>query len=156
ARGRCEIGPRALGNRSIFAAPFLASTRDRLNKLKKREPFRPVAPICLLEDVSKHFAWTDPSPYMLFFQKVLNPRLEAITHVDGTARVQTVSEKGNPAVHSLLKEFKRITGAGVICNTSLNFSGTGFINRTSDLYKYCKSNDIDGFVYGDHFARFVT
>jgi predicted NodU family carbamoyl transferase len=151
-QGRCEIGPRALGNRSILAAPFARSMCERLNRIKKREGFRPVAPICMEEEVSRHFDWTGPSPHMLYFQKVRNRELAAITHIDGTARVQTVSPQQNPRMHALLTEFRVVTGAGVLCNTSLNFNGTGFINRTSDLYQYCKSTGIDGFVYNDKFC----
>ncbi|AKZ29236.1 carbamoyltransferase C-terminal domain-containing protein [Ralstonia pseudosolanacearum] len=151
-QGRCEIGPRALGNRSILAAPFTDAMRDRLNHIKKREGFRPVAPICLEEDVSRHFDWQGPSPHMLYFQHVNNRDLRAVTHIDGTARTQTVNREQNPNMHGLLNAFKELTGAGVLCNTSLNFNGTGFINRTSDLYQYCKSTGIEGFVYDDKFC----
>lgn len=151
-QGRCEMGPRALGNRSLLAAPFQEATRDRLNTIKKREGFRPVAPICMEEEVSRHFEWQGPSPYMLYFQKVRNAELKAITHVDGTARAQTVNAVQNPAMHSLLSEFRTLTGAGVLCNTSLNFNGTGFINRTSDLYEYCRGAGVDAFVYDDKFC----
>lgn len=153
-QGRCEIGPRALGNRSILASPFTREMTDRLNEIKKREGFRPVAPICMEEEVSRHFDWKGPSPYMLYFQKVCNPELAAITHVDGTARVQTVNAEQNEKIHGLLLRFREKTGAGVLCNTSLNFNGTGFINRTSDLYLYCKSTGIDGFVFDDKFCVF--
>lgn len=154
AQGRCEIGPRALGNRSILAAPFASAMRDRLNTIKKREGFRPVAPICLEEEVGRHFDWQGPSPHMLYFQKVRNFELAAITHVDGTARAQTVNARQNPQMHKLLTAFREVSGAGVLCNTSLNFNGTGFINRTSDLYSYCKATGIDGFVYHDKFCVF--
>lgn len=156
ARGCCEIGPRALGNRSILAAPFSQKMLRRLNAIKGREGFRPVAPICLLEDVSKHFEWEGESPYMLHFQKVKDGRLQTITHVDGSARVQTVSEQDNKAIHGLLLAFREKTGAGVLCNTSLNFHGTGFINRTSDLYSYAKTAGLDGFVAGNAFYRFKS
>ncbi|CAI3119715.1 Decarbamoylnovobiocin carbamoyltransferase [Acinetobacter oleivorans] len=151
-QGRCEIGPRALGNRSLLAAPFKEETRDRLNLIKKREGFRPIAPICLEEDVGVHFEWEGESPYMLYFQYVKNHKLKAITHIDGTARVQTVNEKQNKTMHLLLMRFKELTGAGVLCNTSLNFNGTGFINRTSDLYSYAKLVGLDGFVYNNKFC----
>ncbi|GAA4356732.1 nodulation protein U [Variovorax defluvii] len=151
-QGRCEMGPRALGNRSLLAAPFDIATRDRLNAIKRREGFRPIAPICLEEEVSRHFDWQGPSPHMLYFQKVRNVELRAVTHVDGTARVQTVNARQNPSMHSLLQEFQLINGAGVLCNTSLNFNGTGFINRTSDLYAYCRDAGIDAFVYDDQFC----
>jgi len=154
AKGKCEIGPRALGNRSLIAAPFSEDMQKRLNKIKRREGFRPIAPFCLEEDVSEHFDWTGPSEYMLHFQKVKNNNLKAITHVDNTARVQTVNHSQNENIHSLLSAFKNKTGTGVLCNTSLNFNGTGFINRTSDLYHYCKENKIDGFVYANKLCMF--
>lgn len=156
ARGSCEIGPRALGNRSILAAPFTKDMLQRLNSIKGREGFRPIAPLCILEDVSEHFDWDGPSPHMLHFQKVKNFKLQTITHVDGSARVQTVSHADNPPIYELLTEFKKITGAGVLCNTSLNFHGTGFINRSSDLYNYAKAAGLDGFVAGMTFYRFKS
>ncbi|MFK4221868.1 carbamoyltransferase C-terminal domain-containing protein [Streptomyces sp. NPDC019890] len=154
-QGRCEIGPRALGNRSLLAAPFEQGMRDRLNQIKLRECYRPIAPVCLEEDVSEHFDWTGPSPHMLYFQAVRNPSLRAVTHVDGTARAQTVSAAQNLRLHSLLGAFKQVTGAGVLCNTSLNLPGRGFINRTSDLIAHVLDRGIDGFVLEDrlHLAR---
>ncbi|MGW5237010.1 carbamoyltransferase C-terminal domain-containing protein, partial [Streptomyces nodosus] len=154
-QGRCEIGPRALGNRSLLAAPFEGRTHDRLNRIKQRETYRPIAPVCLEEDVSEHFHWTGPSPHMLYFQKVRNPRLRAVTHVDGTARAQTVNSAQNARLHRLLRAFKQVTGAGVLCNTSLNLPGRGFINRTTDLISHVLDRGIDGFVLDDrlHLVR---
>ena len=150
-QGRCEIGPRALGQRSILAAPFSEDTRRRLNAIKQREGYRPIAPVCLEEDVSHHFDWYGPSPHMLFFQKVLSPDLRAVTHVDDSARVQTVSREQHPRLHDLLRAFKHHTGFGVLCNTSLNFKGSGFINQKSDLVEYVRSHGLDGFVIADEF-----
>jgi len=141
-QGKYEIGPRALGNRSLLAAPFSAAMTAELNRIKQREAYRPIAPVCLEEDVGEHFHWTGPSPYMLYFQKVKNPTLHAVTHVDGSARVQTVARKQNPALHDLLRAFKRIAGVGVLCNTSLNFKGKGFINKASDLFGYAAETGI--------------
>ncbi|WP_171179967.1 carbamoyltransferase C-terminal domain-containing protein [Ruegeria sp. HKCCD8929] len=155
ARGNCEIGPRALGNRSILASPFSAEARVRLNRAKNRADISPVAPSCLEEDVGRHFDSTRPSPHMLYFQKVTDPALEAITHVDGSARVQTVARNQNPMFYDLLIEFRAISGSGVLCNTSLNFRGAGFINKTSDLCHYARSAGLDGFVAGNSFYRFV-
>ncbi|EBV3242467.1 proline dehydrogenase [Salmonella enterica subsp. enterica serovar Oranienburg] len=152
-QGKCEIGPRALGNRSILAAPFLKSMTERLNKIKNREGFRPIAPICLAEEAERLFGCKTPSPYMLYFYKVQDENLKAITHVDGSARIQTVTNADNEKTYNLLKSFKELTGYGVLCNTSLNFNGKGFINRFSDLYKYCKSRNLDGFVIGDKFYK---
>lgn len=157
-QGRCEIGPRALGNRSLLAAPFEDRTRDRLNQIKQRESYRPIAPVCLEDDVSVHFDWAGPSPHMLYFQNVRNPALRAVTHVDGTARAQTVSSAQNPQLHGLLRAFKQVTGAGVLCNTSLNLPGRGFINRTSDLIEHVLDRGIDGFALDDrlHLVRRPT
>ncbi|MCV6825438.1 MULTISPECIES: carbamoyltransferase C-terminal domain-containing protein [Halocynthiibacter] len=155
ARGNCEIGPRALGNRSVLAAPFSKQTSERLNEIKGRELSKPIAPACLEEDVSKHFDWSGPSPYMMYFQKVTDPQLEAIRHVDESARVQTVTRDQNASFYDLLTEFKKVSGVGVLCNTSLNFVGSGFINRTSDLYDYAKTVGLDGFVAGLTYYRFL-
>ncbi|MFC3320635.1 carbamoyltransferase C-terminal domain-containing protein [Mesorhizobium cantuariense] len=150
-QGNCEIGPRALGNRSILAAPFSKATHGRLNRVKNREGFRPIAPVCLEQDVALHFDLARPSPYMLLFQNVLDSRLQAVTHVDGTARAQTVSQQENPRLFQLLTSFKAKSGVGVLCNTSLNFNGTGFINRASDLLAYARTAGLDGFVINDTF-----
>lgn len=145
--GRAEMGPRALGNRSILAAPFDNAMRDRLNEIKKREPFRPIAPVCLEEDVKLHFDLDRPSPFMLYFCKVKCPdQLMAVTHVDGSSRVQSVNSTQNPLLYQLLETFKEKTSFGVLCNTSLNFNGAGFINRTSDLVQYAKMANLDGFA----------
>lgn len=148
-QGRAEIGPRALGNRSLLAAPFQVASRDRLNEIKAREGYRPIAPVCREEDVSSYFDWTGSSPYMLYFHKVLDTRLRAVTHADGTARAQTVRVDQNPRLHALLTAFADRTGVGVLCNTSLNFPGRGFINRTSDLVEYVDDRDLEGFVLDD-------
>lgn len=145
--GNCEIGPRALGNRSLLAAANIESNKARLNEIKGREDFRPIAPICLEEDVHEYFEWSGPSKYMLYFQRVKNRTLTAITHVDGTARVQTIARTDNEPMYDLLVAYRRITGTSVLCNTSLNFSGAGFINRTSDLYSYSCEKGLEGFVY---------
>ncbi len=154
-QGKYEIGPRALGNRSILASPLTSEMQTRLNKIKKRENYRPIAPICIEEDVSKHFKWQGASPYMLYFQQLRTDKLPAITHVDDTARVQTVNIKQNPAIYTLLEKFRSLTGFGVLCNTSLNFNGGGFINRRSDLLSYCKKNGLNGFVINDQFYKLI-
>jgi hydroxymethyl cephem carbamoyltransferase len=148
-QGRSEIGPRALGNRSLLAEPFHAATRDRLNRIKQREGYRPIAPCCRLEDVGRIFDDPAPDPHMLYFKRVLEPTLAAVTHVDGTARAQTVSEAENPQLHALLTAFAARAGIGVLCNTSLNFKGYGFINRVSDLMLYCEERGITDAVIGD-------
>jgi len=152
-QGRYEIGPRALGNRSIIAMPFSPKIHSRLNAIKQREGFRPIAPLCLEEDIDLHFDNHGPSPHMLYFQTVKTSRLPAITHVDGSARLQSVNAHQNPEMHALLTAFKQVSGFGVLCNTSLNFKGTGFINRMSELIRYCRDRELDGFVVGNKFYR---
>jgi predicted NodU family carbamoyl transferase len=146
ASGRYEIGPRALGNRSILAAPFRDSTRVRLNEIKQREQFRPIAPVCLRDDAERWFSCNHESPYMLFTHRATTDALAAVTHVNGTARIQTVRPATNKNLHGLLVAFKARTGYGVLCNTSLNFSGRGFINNIDDLDAYAVKHGLDGFV----------
>ena len=135
-QGKYEIGPRALCHRSLLASPFDRTMQDKLNKIKQRENYRPIAPVCIEEDVSKFFDWTGPSPYMLQFMNVKNKNLKAVTHVDGTARTQTLNRNQDKTTYDLLRSFESKTGYPVLCNTSLNFLGKGFINRMSDLIRY--------------------
>lgn len=144
--GKYEIGPRALGNRSILAAPFQESTRVRLNEIKQREQFRPIAPVCLEEEAARWFGCDQPSRFMLFTHRVRTDALAAVTHVNGTARIQTVSSATNRHLYDLLIAFKARTGYGVLCNTSLNFNGRGFINKIGDLSAYVVEHNLDGFV----------
>lgn len=146
--GKYEIGPRALGNRSILASPFRESTRIRLNEIKQREQFRPIAPVCLEEDARKWFGCDVPSPFMLFTQRTTTDSLAAVTHINGTARIQTVSAASNDQMYRLLAAFKARTGFGVLCNTSLNFKGRGFINCMADLVNYTIEHGLDGFTVG--------
>jgi len=144
--GRYEIGPRALGNRSILAAPFSDHTRFRLNVIKQREQFRPIAPICLEEDAALWFNCSRNSPHMLYTFRASTNALPAVTHVNGTARIQTVAKDTNLRLYELLLAFKKRTGFGVLCNTSLNFNGKGFINNLADLDAYTFEHGLDGFV----------
>lgn len=146
--GRYEIGPRALGNRSIIAAPFRDGTKYRLNEIKQREQFRPIAPVCLREDAVRLFGCKDEGPYMLFTCKARTDALAAVIHVNGTARLQTVTPKSNKDLYDLLTAFKARTGYGVLCNTSLNFNGKGFINNIRDLDNYTVQHGLDGFIVG--------
>jgi hydroxymethyl cephem carbamoyltransferase len=147
-QGKSEIGPRALGNRSLLASPLTPDMRDRLNALKGRESYRPIAPCCRIEEHDRWFSMAAPDPHMLFFGTVRTNALPAITHVDGTARVQAVSSSTNAPLHHLLTEFGSQSGYGVLCNTSLNFPGVGFINRLSDLTRYCETRGLTTFVAG--------
>lgn len=144
--GKYEIGPRSLGNRSILAAPFEESTKRRLNEIKQREQFRPIAPVCLEEDAAKWFNCYHASPHMLYTYNATTDALAAVTHVNKTARIQTVSSSNNLSLYNLLVAFKARTGYGVLCNTSLNFNGRGFINKIDDLSSYAISHNLDGFV----------
>lgn len=144
--GKYEIGPRALGNRSIIAAPFRDGTRVRLNEIKQREQFRPIAPVCLLDDAKKWFGCDSDSQYMLYTYRSNTGALAAVTHVNGTARLQTVTSTTNKNLFDLLVAFKARTGYGVLCNTSLNFKGKGFINNMTDLDVYAVEHGLDGFV----------
>jgi predicted NodU family carbamoyl transferase len=146
AHGRYEIGPRALGNRSILAAPFRDETRVRLNEIKQREQYRPIAPVCLRDDAEKWFGCDHESPHMLYTYRSTTGELRAVTHVNGTARLQTVTSATNSNLYDLLVAFKARTGYGILCNTSLNFKGKGFINNMTDLDAYSREYGLDGFV----------
>ena len=123
-QGGMEFGPRALGNRSIVADPRRADMKDVLNtRIKHRETYRPFAPSVLEERVGKYFERTEPSPFMLMVYQVRKEErgnIPAITHVDGSGRLQTVSAKANPRYHALISEFERQTGVGMVLNTSFN------------------------------------
>ncbi|HEU5431800.1 MAG TPA: carbamoyltransferase C-terminal domain-containing protein, partial [Thermomicrobiales bacterium] len=125
-QGRMEFGPRALGARSIFASPLDATTQARLNEIKDREDFRPVAPAVLEEAAHDWFVGADVSPFMLFVHDVRPDRADripAVRHVDGTARIQTVNRAHNPRFHALLTAFGARTGVPVLVNTSFNTRG---------------------------------
>ena len=118
-----EFGARALGNRSILASPLKDGIKDKINKvIKKREGFRPFAPSCIEEDAKMFFNIKEPIPYMNQVVEVnRNHRLPSITHVDNTARVQTVNKNFNPKYYNLLLALKRISGYPICLNTSFNF-----------------------------------
>lgn len=131
--GSSEFGPRALGHRSIFSSPSSSHRRDHLNRfVKKREWFRPYAPIVTEDHAGKHFDLTQPSPYMLIVADVRGSDLPAITHVDGTARVQTLGEAQDPTVHRLLRTFGSLTGTEVLLNTSFNAAGEPIVESAED------------------------
>jgi hydroxymethyl cephem carbamoyltransferase len=150
-QGRSEIGPRALGARSILASPKNPQMLQRLNSIKLREGFRPVAPVCLQEDMSLYFQPAGVSPYMLEFRRVVSDAIPAVTHVDGSARPQSVNADQNATLYSLLTVFREVSGVGVLCNTSLNFNGRGFLNRLSHLHTFAVQHGLDGFVFERRF-----
>jgi carbamoyltransferase len=128
-RGAAELGPRALGARSIIAPAVHPAMKTVLNDAKRREHYRPVAPICLTEHAPDIFEPGTPDPYMLFEHRVrpdwLN-RIPAIVHLDGTARLQTVSNDDDPVLAAILREYYKWSGIPVLCNTSANYNGCGF------------------------------
>ncbi|MGH3868910.1 MAG: carbamoyltransferase C-terminal domain-containing protein [Pseudonocardiaceae bacterium] len=127
---------------------LLGHRKDRLNHIKQRENYRPIAPAARIEDLATAFDADFEDPYMLYFRRVRDRRLAAVTHVDGSARVQTVARNTNPLLHRLLGAVAERQGLGVVCNTSLNFNGHGFINRISDLVAYCESRGVTDMVVG--------
>lgn len=152
-QGRAEFGPRALGNRSILANPQIPQMKNILNsKVKFRESFRPFAPAVIDEEAKKYFKIETNSPYMLLTAKVklkYQKLLPAITHIDGTARVQTVAPSQNQRFWKLLKEFGKLCGAPIILNTSLNVKGEPIVNTPEDAIKSFLETGIDVLVIGD-------
>ncbi|GLR89993.1 nodulation protein NodU [Bradyrhizobium iriomotense] len=127
--GRAELGPRALGGRSILAAATSPGMKDYLNDIKFREHFRPVAPICLEDRAPDIFDPGTPDPYMLFDHQTRpewRDRIPAVVHLDGSARLQTISRTSQHAVAELLIEYEKLTGIPLLCNTSANHHGRGF------------------------------
>lgn len=148
-QGRCEIGPRALGHRSLLASARHSESRDRLNEIKGRESYRPIAPVCLEGELGRWFDSEAPDHHMLRFRRVLRPDvIPAVTHVDGSARVQSVTASSCAELHALLVAHRAATGTGMLCNTSLNFPGRGFINRTSEVLAFCDVNGVNHAVVG--------
>ena len=155
ARGRAEHGPRALGNRSILCNPSIENMKDILNeKVKHREWYRPFAPVVRLEDVSKYFEWEGESKWMSFCPKVKEEwreKLTAITHVDGTARVQTVTKEDNEWLYNLLTEMDRKTGVGVLLNTSFNVDGSPILSTIKEAFIILESTQMDGLLIEDYY-----
>ncbi|MFD9123316.1 carbamoyltransferase [Kitasatospora sp. NPDC059571] len=153
-RGRAEFGPRALGSRSILADPRDDRMRDRINALvKKREAFRPFAPAVAAERCAEFFDLDIPSPFMLETAQVIVDGLPAITHVDGSARVQTVDGSDDPAFHALLTAFGERTGIPVLLNTSFNMRGEPIVNSAEDALACFVRSDLDVLVIEDCIIR---
>jgi len=150
-QGKMEWGPRALGNRSILADPRKSEMKDILNKkIKHRESFRPFAPSILEEHASNYFEINKSSPYMLMVVKVKQPeKIPAVTHVDGTARLQTVSKNSNLLYYELITEFFKITGVPVIINTSMNVMGEPIVNTPQQAYQMIVKTDMDYIIMGN-------
>lgn len=175
ARGRAEFGPRALGSRSILADARSQKMQSHLNlQVKFRESFRPFAPMVLAEDAEEYFDIRQESPYMLLCYPVLEkqripvqdkglfgidllkqPRskLPAVTHVDYSARVQTIDRTRNPFIHSVISKFKSRSGCSVIVNTSFNVRGEPIVNTAEDAYRCFMATEMDCLVIGNRFFR---
>jgi carbamoyltransferase len=153
-QGRMEIGPRALGNRSILANPMLPGMKDKLNaEVKHREAFRPFAPSCPLEDTPRFFEQNVADPFMLkvcMVRPEMREVLPAITHVDGTARLQTVHADTNPRYHLLHKEFEKLSGVPVLLNTSFNVMGEPIVESPMDAIRCFFTTGLDYLVLGNH------
>jgi carbamoyltransferase len=151
--GRSEIGPRALGNRSVLMSPARAENKDILNaRVKHREPFRPFAPVCLEERAAEFFAIDRPSPYMLLVAPVrpaMRARIPAVTHVDGTGRLQTVSRSDNRRLRRLIELFADRTGLPVLLNTSFNDNGEPIVETPADAVRGFLATDTDGLLLED-------
>lgn len=156
-QGRMEFGPRALGNRSILADPRRAEMKDILNKkVKFRESFRPFAPSVLQEHAAEFFDDSSSSPFMLKACNVLPEKrglVPAITHIDGTGRVQTVDKECNPRYRLLIEEFYKLTGIPMILNTSFNTRGEPLVCSPEDAVKTFLSTHMDVLVLGDYFVK---
>jgi len=154
-QGKMEWGPRALGNRSILADPRDEKMKDVLNeKIKHRESFRPFAPSILEDYISEYFDMDRPSPYMLFVAKVKKPdKIPAVTHIDGTGRLQSVSKEVNPLYYDLINEFYKLTDIPVIINTSMNVMGEPIVNTPEHAYNMILKTDMDYLVMGNYLVR---
>jgi carbamoyltransferase len=155
-QGRSEYGPRALGHRSLLAHPGRAENLERLNAVKGREEFRPVAPMVLAERAAELFDGPLPSPYMLFVHDVATAwreRIPAVVHVDGTARIQTVDRADEPLVARMIDGFERRTGLPVVVNTSLNTAGRPMVDDPRDALECFGSAPVDLLALGPFAIR---
>ncbi|MFJ1807488.1 MULTISPECIES: carbamoyltransferase [unclassified Streptomyces] len=156
-QGRSEYGPRALGHRSLLAHPGRAENLERLNRVKGREEFRPVAPMVLAERAHELFSGGPlPSPYMLFVHDVAaewRDRIPAVVHVDGTARIQTVDPRQEPLVARMLTAFEQRTGVPVVVNTSLNTAGRPMVDDPRDALECFGSAPVDLLAIGPFAVR---
>ena len=144
ANGRAEFGPRALGNRSLFADPRGDEVKDQVNAIKRRQEFRPFAPVVMEEHANKIFNMpVDKSPYMQYVIQCKKPtEYPAIIHKDGTSRVQTVNKRQHLGLYTLLNEFYKITGCPMLLNTSLNIKGYPMVNTVEDGILFQKKYNV--------------
>ena len=146
-------GPRALGHRSLLMSPLLKTNKDIMNaRVKFREAFRPFAPIVMEEHASEYFVIDKPCRYMLMIPPVRSDKIDiipAVTHVDGTARVQTVTRNFNGRLHDILAAFKERTGVPVLLNTSFNVAGEPIVETPEDAIKFLIANNIDALLINE-------
>jgi carbamoyltransferase len=156
-QGRMEFGPRALGNRSILADSRHPDMCDEVNlRIKYRESFRPFAPAVLEEEFSEYFELDGVSPYMLLVTRVNEDKraqIPAVTHVDGSARVQTVSAQTNPLFHGLLRDFREVSGCPVLLNTSFNVRGEPIVESPEQAYNCFMRTGMDALVIDQFLLR---
>jgi carbamoyltransferase len=157
-QGRTEFGARALGNRSILANPHLPDVRDRINKVvKKREMFRPFAPSVTHEDYQQYFKSEEDVPYMNQVVQVISETpIPSVTHVDNSARIQTVTNEQNPLYYSLLKEFEKVSGTPILLNTSFNLRGQTMVNDPYIAVTTFKNCDMDYLVIGNYIVSKIS
>jgi carbamoyltransferase len=150
-QGRLEFGPRALGGRSILASPINPEMQDRLNEIKDREDFRPVAPVVMEDQAGEWFEKAKVSPFMLFVFDVKPDKankIPAVRHVDGTARIQTINRQQNQAYYDLLSAYKDLTGVPVLVNTSFNTRGEPIVCSPRDAVECFWTSPLDALVIG--------
>lgn len=148
-QGRMEFGPRSLGSRSILASPIPPEMQAKLNDIKDREDFRPVAPVVLEEDAAEWFVGGSFSPFMLFVYPVQDDKADkipAVRHTDGTARVQTVNRNQHPEYYDLISEFKKLTGVPVLVNTSFNTRGEPIVCTPRDAIECFWTSPFDALI----------
>lgn len=154
---RMEFGPRALGNRSILASQLHKAMKDILNKkVKHRENFRPFSCSVLSEYKDIYFENVQESPFMLKVFKIkkeFRDKFPAICHVDFTCRIHTVTYNQNPLLYQLLLEMKRLTGFGIVLNTSLNISGEPIVNTPEEALNLVKRTEIDVLILGNYIIK---
>ena len=156
-QSRSESGPRALGNRSLLYDPRDPNGRDKINKLKGRESYRPLAATVLQEHAHKWFdmCGLEESPYMLYTLDVLSDKVPAVNHVDNTCRVQTLKKNFNKHYYNLIKEFYKITDVPMLLNTSLNLAGDTIVETVDDVLDTLKNSEID-YIYFPETSTLVS
>jgi len=152
-----EFGPRALGNRTILACPTEARMKDIVNlKVKHREGFRPFAGSVMLEEAHEYFEDVQESPFMLkvfYFRKKYRDVFPAISHIDFSCSIQTVTQQQNPDLYKLLKEVRKRTGYGVVLNTSMNVAGEPIVNTASEAIELISKTDLDIMILKNYVIR---